>query len=398
MTDPATPHYLALADQLGLDRPSIERGETIRADVTIASLEEFKSIVGAGLTEEQRDAYEAALQALPTEPDDDAAALDELKRHVFGRHAPGEKARAYAETVFPVAAKVMVAKDLVISTDETCGPNGESVIISCDTLTFDGGSISAITTRLQITARELNIIAGGKAPYHVGILGEDGEPGRPGISGAPHDGPAKAGKKAKPFSPGVCGADGGNGENGKMGNAAGDGENGDHGLPSLEADIYITEFAANCPNPFIVFNQSGSGGDGGDGGKGGDGQDGGDGGKGCSSGCTGSNGGDGGDAGRGADGRDGGTGGDAAPGNPIMIVFPAQSISMLRTDERAALPGKRGEAGEAGLAGKPGKKGSGGKHCKSGNNGDENSDGDPGKPGSPGAGNGAPGQFIIHAH
>lgn len=395
MTHDDTPRYLALADRLGLDRDALERGETIRTTVKIASFEDFREIFGGSLTEAQRDAHSAAHKSRPTSPDSTLALLDELERHVYGRHTLSEQARDYAQTAFPISAKVMSATDLVISEDEILGPGGAPVVISCDTLTFSGGSIQAITTSLHITARELAVNDPGSTHFHIGILGEKGENGPRGEDGAPYAEPAKTGKKGKTASPGVCKSSGGDGDDGARGRNGTDGERGDDGRGSMSANVTIDKFAG--PNPFIVFTESGAGGDGGDGGNGGKGQDGGRGGKGCDSGCTGTNGGNGGKAGEGGDGLNGGDGGRAVDAwGDIYILFPKEATAMLQTNKSTVSPGKYGNAGKAGLPGEPGKGGSGGKHANKGKTGKENSPGMSGSRGEHGKGSGIPANYHIH--
>ena len=395
MTQDDTPRYLALADRLGLDRDALERGETIRTTVKIASFEDFKDIFGGSLTEAQRDAHSAAHKSRPASPDGTLALLDELERHVYGRHTLSEQARAYAQTAFPISAKVVSATDLIISSDETLGPADAPVVINCNKLTFSGGSIRAITTSLHITAHELEIKGSGSTPFHIGILGEKGETGRRGKDGAPYAEPAKSGKKGKTYSPGLCKSSGGNGEDGERGRDGTDGEQGDNGRGSMSAFINIEKFSGSIP--FVIFTESGAGGDGGDGGDGGRGQDGGKGGKGCDSGCSGTSGGNGGKAGEGGDGRNGGDGGRAADAwGDIYVTFPKDASALLLTNKSTASPGKYGNAGKAGLPGEPGKGGSGGKHSESGKKGKENDPGKPGSHGEAGKVSGVPATYQIH--
>ena len=96
-------------------------------------------------------------------------------------------------------------------------------MINADTLTFSGGSITALTTTLTINANQLQIKTSNDKPstnpYHVGILGTKGTDGSKGTDCVPYDSPAQDGRNSTPTSAGICtgSGSGGNGSNGNTG-------------------------------------------------------------------------------------------------------------------------------------------------------------------------------------
>lgn len=383
--------FLARAKLLGHDENDLKRGRTMTTDVTVNSLSDFRKIFAHSLTDKHRTAF-AESTAL-----DESSPMDALMHHVCGTRELTQADRAYAEKLFPVTIRATSGAKVTIDKDITYGPAAPPQVINAGTLEFTGGSITAITTSLTISADVLSVEKGGKPQYIVGILGEKGQDQPPGRAGAPYAEPAAPGKNVSAPTPGICtGApNGGKGDNGLQGNPGHRGDTGGDGKTNLPANIAIGALSESNLLPLVVYTKSGAGGHGGKGGKGGTGQDGGHGGNGCDSGCEGTDGGNGGDAGKGGIGGKGGDGGSGVAGRQISISFPNANKALLQTIGDPALPGSKGEGGDGGDPGNPGAPGKGGKHKANGSPGGGNSTGTQGEPGSDGENTGAPGNFNI---
>lgn len=394
-------NYLERAKQFGHDADALKNGKVITSTITIDSIDEFRSIFGDALTDDHRRKFSNAVNALMTDSENPLSmhpSMVNMMSYVHGDHSYETLDMAYANMLFPVMIQVVSAADVVINTDRVQGPNASPWVINAGTLTFDGGSVTAITTLLTIVADNLIIKRGGGKPYHVGVLGADGVTGPAGLPGTAYSGPAKNGSNASAPTPGICtgASNGGNGDDGEKGN---DGNipvsPGKDGQANFPATITIKAFDSSNTSPFVLFTQSGAGGDGGIGGAGGTGQAGGNGGNGCDSGCEGTDGGNGGKGGDGGNGSNGGNGGNGVNGIPISVSFPVAYKNMLSPVSKPANPGIGGKGGQGGKAGDPGSGGSGGKHKSNGVSGGNGKAGNNGNPGLPGTRTGAAGDINI---
>ncbi|MCL7928525.1 hypothetical protein [Halomonas llamarensis] len=386
--------YLKRAAKLGQDVEALKAGHTLEGTATIHSIEDFKELMSDGLTDDHRQCFSGLSSG--EAPADDAM-IDALADYVYGTKDLSPEAKSHAEKLFPVTVAVTSGESVTIESDQEYGPSGPPKLINAGTLTFDGGSITAVTTSLTISADKLKIVKSGTKSYTVGVLGKQGADGDDCPPSPAYDKPAPRGKDASAPSPGICtGADnGGTGDPGKQGQGGDKGKDGEDGHTNLPASITIRSMDATSPSPFVIYTRSGGGGDGGKGGKGGPGQDGGKGGKGCDSGCEGTDGGDGGKGGNGGNGGNGGPGGNGVSGTQISVTFPRAQQSLLQTITDTAKPGEGGERGASGKAGVGGKGGEGGKHKTNGQHGQSGDHGDHGTPGTSGTKTGAAGNINV---
>jgi len=378
---------------MGHDIEALRNGETISSTVTVNSLEEFKLLFANELPQEYRDEFAkmATSTAAANYQSAAIASVANLTQHVYGNHLLSSEDLNFATQIFPLKVQATSAADLTINSDEQFGPNATPQAINAGTLKFSGGSLTAITTALSISADTLLVQSGGSKPYIIGIVGLAGVVGISGVDGAIYASAAANGTDANIPTPGICtgASDGGDATNGAKGNVGNPpvspGQDGQSNLPATIAIKAVDPSSA----PLVIFSQGGVGGAGGTGGQGGQGQTGGNGGNGCDTGCEGTNGGNGGNGGDGGDGGVGGNGGNGVSGPPISVIFPSASQSLLTLVPTAAPPGAAGSGGGGGAAGVAGACGSGGKNKHNGNDGGGGSAGSAGKNGSPGANTGA---------
>ena len=381
------------AELLGHDLDALKNGETVQSQAVIQNLADFKALFASDLTDKHRSDFDA--QAANSAARAAPGHLHAVTQSVFGSRELTAEEEAWSELMFPIAITATSGATVTISDDLVQGPGAPPWLINAQELVFDGGSVTAITTALTITADSVAVVQPSSKPYTVGILGNKGATGEPGTSGEPYNAPAKAGSDVSAPSPGICtGASrGGTGQNGLPGNPGQPGQRGQDGQPNMPATILIKAVSPKNNGTFAIFTQSGPGGDGGTGGDGGPGQNGGRGGNGCDSGCEGTDGGDGGTGGKGGDGNVGGPGGNGVPGNTIHLSFPSTPPGVLATLSASAPYGKGGSGGKGGAAGQPGDGGSGGKHSTNGQRGTGTTNGAAGQKGSDGTQSGAPGNF-----
>lgn len=374
----------------------------IISTVKVNSLEEYKSLFVTGISDEQMAVFAENTPVGSSESDgrSDANVRQEIIKHVYGNtDLKSQDARMFLDALFPVDVQVMTGKDVVISTDRVIGPSSSPFVIKADTLTFDGGSLTVITTALTIYAETLFITqkTGSKKSYHIGIFGQTGDAGIPGTNGRGYDYPAQPGAASSPLSPGICGnaGSGGAGDNGNTGTTGGNGLNGKLGIANFPATIHFKNLDPNIQQ-IILSTKSGEGGLGGIGGKGGDGQTGGTGGAGCYSGCEGTDGGGGGNGGDGGLGGNGGDGADGADGNPIAVTLPESGRGVLKVVTNSAAAGAGGLKGNGGEGGYHGPGGAAGKYKSAGPGGSAGGYGSDGKAGLDGKREGAPGTVTPH--
>jgi len=384
--------YIEKAKLLGQNVDELTKKGTLTSEVTIKSLDDFKKVFASNISDENRKNFSVANFAI-AEP-----LMRNLTEHVYGERELTEEDNAFAEKLFPIRATVTSGHDITISTDKVYGPTAAPVYINAGTLTFDGGSITAVATVLNISADTLLINKSGSKPYTVGILGQTGNAGYTGQPIPLYSAPAPHGQDVSPPSPGVCtGApNGGIGKNGSKGLSGNHGGSGQEGVTNAPAVFDIRNFSDSSVIPFTVFTQSGGGGVGAAGGQGQGGQAGGRGGNGCDSGCEGTDGGQGGNGGDGGSGGSGGAGGNGVAGTHILIKFPSAHKSMLVTLVKPASPGAGGTGGSGGNYGPAGVGGKGGKHSTNGSAGSPGNIGIMGVNGAPGAKVGAPGNITTH--
>lgn len=399
MSDSNSPQYLQLAKKFNLDIDKLKSGGSIRQQVSIGSLAEFKELLTADISEDTRKQTQASfLQAHPDAfkgGNNEAHLLTLLSSHVYGQHTLTAEDEKAAEAMFPIEVSVAADKKRVIDTPETYGPGSTAQIIICDTLMFSkAGSITMKNTVLRIVTDELIVNTDAKdIPYQIGVMGAKGQAGKLGDDGKAYTTAAYNGSSVGTTSPGICpSTSGGSGSAGAKGHNGSGGDAGKAGKPSLQANITINKTLSGL---LVVTTQSGAGGDGGAGGKGADGQNAGDGGKGCNDGCQGSAGGDAGSGGDGGNGGHGGNGGPAVNGNNVSIIVPKGKISDVIKFAENASPGEAGNGGGGGNGGSAGTKGSGGKGKADGDGGSKGEPGDSGDGGSEGTVTGSPGTIFV---
>ncbi|AMW34554.1 hypothetical protein HEQ62_09360 [Haematospirillum jordaniae] len=386
------------------EKPAVcPNDESLQTLVQVASLEEYKTLFAGDLTDVQREAHTQHLSCQhgnALDGTDDNGCLARLSNFVYGAGKLAPHDKAFAKKIFPVQASKIAVEDMTVTTDIVYGPAAAPVLLNVGTLTFAGGSITALNTVLTINARKVAFRRGtGTKPYHIGILGTDGVTGMDGAHGDTPSNQAASGKDVQPASPGICTGvgPGGLGSNGSNGGDGQDGNIGGTGRPSLQANVTFYEFDNPAGEKLVVFTRSGAGGAGGRGGDGGAGQQGGNGGCGCDSGCEGTDGGDGGRGGNGGDGGNGGQGGNAVDGGDVFIKVPAEAVSSVVRIADLAHVGIGGAGGLGGAGGRAGNGGAGGKHSSKGAGGARGNNGKPGQPGKEGIRQGNPGNIYINS-
>jgi hypothetical protein len=396
-----TDSYLERARKLGQSEARLQAGEQVRTQVQINSLDEFKTLVAGHLTDDQRRRHSQDLEqrhAVGLSAAGNTFPQARFTDYVYGTAALSDQDRQLAETIFPVTLLVVSQADMMITRDILYGPSASPVMLNAGRLTFNGGSITAENTVLNVMADALAFgdIQGSK-PYHIGLMGVDGAAGVNGAAGpAPNPAQAASGADATTRSPGICSGvgNGGDGSNGAMGANGGNGLTGNNGLPNLAGTLSFGSFVtANAQ--LVLYTRSGQGGNGGAGGSGGSGQQGGNGGLGCDSGCEGTNGGKAGNGGNGGDGGEGGQGGNGVNGFNIMVTLPSDHVRSVVSSSAVAPYGQGGLAGVGGAGGTAGRPGKGGKGSSSGAAGTQGNPGASGKNGVVGTQQGTPGQFFI---
>jgi|GEM_PF-1527298 len=393
--------YIARAQKLGQSVERLQAGEAVETYVQVNSLAEFKALVAADLSDDQRQRNSQDLarrHAHDLAVDAKTFPLARLIDHVYGTAHLSDTDSQLAKEIFPTKVRVISQADMTVTTNIVYGPSGSPVVLNVGTLTFNGGSITTQNTVLSLTADALAFgSTPATKPYHIGFMGVDGAAGTNGNAGAaPNPPQAASGSNASPRSPGVCTGvgNGGNGSPGAVGAHGGNGLTGNNGLPSLPGTLSIGSFATPGAQ-FVLYTRSGSGGLGGSGGSGGAGQKGGNGGNGCDSGCEGTDGGNAGNGGNGGEGGDGGQGGNGVNGFNIQAKVPAANLNSVVTSSDTAPYGQGGAEGGGATGGQPGSAGSGGKGSPNGAPGTQGNPGSAGKKGTVGTQQGSPGQFFI---
>lgn len=343
------------------------------------------------LPEHHREEF---VNAIKTNPDN--SGMHKIFEHVYNSKSSNNENSdalhfdANESRQFPLTMQKVSTSELVIDKEFVIGPHASPYLIDVDSLVFDGGSITVISTALNIKAKKVTITnKPSSKQYHIAILGQAGLKGRTGSKGSEYVSRARDGSNSYAPSPGICTSAGsaGVGSDGKNGGVGGVGGQGNKGIANWPATIEINSFSENSPTLEILL-KSGVGGAGGDGGIGGAGQEGGHGGNGCYSGCEGTNGAFGGTGGNGGNGGNGGSGGSGANGNPVHISCPSVSRNLLSVTTESSEVGNVGNGGAGGAGGKGGSGGIGGKHSYNGQNG---SGGENGNSGIAGTNTGTPG-------
>ncbi|PKR53573.1 hypothetical protein [Thalassospira marina] len=392
--------YLERAEKMGLDTAALKRGETVDTTILVTSLEEYRDLFAPDIPDEQRSKFSKSLQSksfLAEKRYYNADQMFKLMDYIYGTHSLTDDERSFSKHLFPVRVRVTAADNLEVTTDMSEGPAAAPWVVNAGTLTFNGGSLTAITTQFTLSADNLVVIRGGTNTYHVGIMGAKGTVGTTGATGSSYSSAAAQGDNGGEASPGICTSShvGGTGGTGGAGGTGATGGTGANGIANLPATITIRAWDPSNISPFVVATMSGEGGQGGTGGTGGKGQNGGKGGKGCDSGCEGENGGNGGGGGAGGDGGAGGKGGNGTDGNDIFVYFPSQYATMYQPTSQSAAPGAGGTGGNGGEGGSGGAGGEGGKHHDNGVSGSPGRTGQPGISGDSGSSSGAPGTLNF---
>lgn len=256
--------------------------------------------------------------------------------------------------------------------------SGIPQIINCDTLVFDGGSITSYV-QLSINATTTKLVnPSSKNNYQILMAGANGVEGANGSTGA--TGTTGKNGQSKSCEDAQAGSDGGNGEAGTEGT---DGQNGG-GTPLSNFNLGSVQLSGT--SLFTVLARGGNGGNGGAGGTGGTGGKGGNGGNATSTGCTCyNNGGDGGTGGTGGTGGKGGNAGNGSSVNQAMTVTVNTKADKANISSNV-IPGSAGQHGAGGTGGNGGNGGSGGTGTKHGHDGSKGSTGAKGATGGNGNG------------
>ena len=271
--------------------------------ITINTLDDFRALFASGITNAQIEEQQSLSQTNPNfnHIDDEEKILNDLIASVYAdQNIELPLTQSFIENTFPIEVELLSANDVVISTDRVTGPNASPLLINADNLTFDGGSLTVITTVLTLSAN--NLIFKQSSTHQkintISVFLVKKVKMVPLVPMAKISPPAQAGDTSNPPAPGFC-AGAGNGKNGSAGNTGDNGRNGENGMEgdaNLPANITINAVNDDL-SQLVIFTQSGEGGAGGNGGNGGKGQQGGAGGHGCNSGCEGTDGGNGGNGG-----------------------------------------------------------------------------------------------------
>lgn len=333
------------------------------------------------IPEHHREEFVNAIKANP-----DNSGMHKILEHVYNIQSSNDENsndlhfNADESKQFPLTIQKVSTSKLVIDKEFVIGPHASPYVIDVDDLVFDGGSITAISTALNIKAKKVTITNKPYSKqYHIAVLGQSGLKGRTGPKGSEYVSRAQDGSNSYAPSSGICtSADySGDGHDGKNGGQGGVGIQGNKGIANWPATIEIKSFAEDSPS-LEIFLKSGIGGDGGEGGIGGSGQGGGYGGNGCSSGCEGTTGAFGGNGGNGGNGGKGGAGSSGANGNPIHISCSSASRNLLSVTAESSEVGNVGNGGAGGTGGKGGSGGIGGKHSYNGQSGSGGENGNSG--------------------
>ena len=348
------------------------------------TINNVKQLGGEGLYSIPEHHREEFVNAIKTNPDN--SGMHKIFEHVYNNQSSNNENSddlhfdANESRQFPLTIQKVSTPELVIDKEFVIGPHASPYLIDVDNLVFDGGSITVISTALNIKAKKVTITnKPSSKQYHIAILGQAGSKGRTGSKGSEYVSRARDGNNSYPTSSGICtSADyPTEGHDAKNGGQGGVGGQGNKGVTNWPATIEIKSFAEDSPG-LDIFLKSGIGGDGGDGGIGGAGQEGGHGGDGCYSGCEGNNGAFGGTGGNGGNGGNGGAGSSGANGNPIYISCPSASKNLLSVTSESSEVGNVGNGGAGGAGGKGGSGGVGGKHSYNGQNGSGGENGNSG--------------------
>jgi len=281
----------------------------------------------------------------------------------------------------PFYVEYLSTNSVTINTDVVY--YGLPQIITCDTLVFDGGSITSYV-QLVINATTTQLVnASTKNNYQILVAGATGTAGANGANGGPGINGTKG--QSESGSSGQAGGAGGTGANGSGG------ENGINGAATPVSNLNLGTIQLSGSDLFTILAQGGAGGAGGNGGAGGTGGTGGNGGNSYSTTCSQHhNGGAGGNGGPGGIGGPGGNGGNgSSSNNPVTITVATQvDKNKLSTTSIPGIGGQLGAGGPGGSGGAPGSGGSGEKHGHdgtSGSNGTAGSQGGNGTAGSNGS-------------
>ena len=390
------------AAKLGLGDPTMWPGEEIDTFITIDNIDTLKNLLGF---DGDKAAGEARVKALfdgiKIGSDPESALLLRVHQFIFGAAELSAEDRKLVDSAFPLVMESIAALNKTIDTPWDLGESTSPLRVDVGTLTINQGAYITIQNRLLADFKVDHVIRNGNTGNpsfgDFNILGVAGATGTtPATPAAPDQ--AQHGKPGNCSSAGVAGDPGGNGSPGAEGTPGSTGGKGGDGLPSMPANIEITNsitFGANA-SQLIIRTMSGAGGTGGQGGGGSAGGQGGNGGNGTSCGCTGNAGGTGGPGGRGGTGGTGGPGGNAvdAAGNIIVKVPAAYSNLIIRVPMQAQ-PGVGGGPGAAGTGGPGGGASSGGKYNSGGLGGGRGATGNPGNSGPDGTRVGAAAQILI---
>jgi hypothetical protein len=253
--------------------------------------------------------------------------------------------------LFPFYMEYIEDETIKITTDKVF--NKTAKIFNCDTISFEGGSITSYV-QLVINAKTTELISPStKNDYQIMVSGTKGVDGNPATGDGP---PGKDGQDGAEETD----KEGGDAEDGKAPTSKGHkGEDAYNGGNTPVSKLTLGTILLKGSDLFTVIAQGGNGGNGGNGGKGGKGGKGGNGGDAHATGCTGYNGGKGGNGGDGGIGGDGGAAGSGSMANKEMTIYlntEADKDNMSTTKKI----GVKGKVGKGGGPGDPGERGYGG--------------------------------------
>lgn len=301
--------------------------------------------------------------------------LQNLNSSILGLQKVEDYLPFYAEYINQDT--ITIDKDMVYSTLPK--------IFKCNTLLFNGGSITSYVQLNIITDTTKLVNPSNGKNYQILVCGTTGASGTNGKSGTTGT-PGSAGSDS-------TGSNAGNGSDGGPGGTGNPGGKGSNGGNTPVANLNLGTITLGGSDLFTILTQGGSGGNGGNGGTGGTGGSGGNGGNAHTTGCGGYNGGTGGGGGKGGQGGTGGNGGNGSTANnatTIIVNTAADRDNLSAT----ALSGNGGQPGTVGNGGAGGASGSGGSGSICGGNngatGKQDGTGEQGATGNTGSNGGIP--------
>lgn len=286
--------------------------------------------------------------------------------------------------LFPFYMEYVEDETIKITADEVF--NKTAKIFNCDTILFEGGSITSYV-QLVINAKTTELISPStQNDYQIMVSGTKGVDGNPATGKGPEGEDGKDGAEK-------TNDNGGDATNGEAPTSKGKGgEDADNGGNTPVSRLTLGNILLKGTDLFTVISSGGNGGNGGKGGKGGTGGTGGKGGNAHSTSCSSYDGGRGGNGGAGGVGGDGGAAGSGSKANNDMTIYldTKADKDKMSVIKKFGTKGKVGKGGDPGDPGELGYGGSGsacgghaGPNGVKGGSGSQGTDGDVGGDGTP---------------